>query len=213
MLIKIIKRINKLFQLAKFRAIWRMQNSHNYTTVQNLFPRDLVTVGKMSYGVINVNFFLNPNEKLQIGNFVSIAADVLFILGGNHQTTAISTYPLYSKLIKLSPEQDALTKGPIVIEDEVWIGTRAIILSGVKIGKGAIIAAGSVITKDVPPYAIVGGNPAKIIKYRFSEEIRDALHSFSISDYNESIIIENINEFYQPLDIIQIEKLKKLLVK
>jgi acetyltransferase-like isoleucine patch superfamily enzyme len=190
-----------------------MQNSHNYTTVQNLFPRDLVTVGKMSYGVINVNFFLNPNEKLQIGNFVSIAADVLFILGGNHQTTAISTYPLYSKLIKLSPEQDALTKGPIVIEDEVWIGTRAIILSGVKIGKGAIIAAGSVITKDVPPYAIVGGNPAKIIKYRFSEEIRDALHSFSISDYNESIIIENINEFYQPLDIIQIEKLKKLLVK
>jgi acetyltransferase-like isoleucine patch superfamily enzyme len=162
----------------------------------------------MSYGVINVNFFLNPNEKLQIGNFVSIGADVLFILGGNHQTTTILTYPLYSKLIKLSPEQDALTKGPIIIEDEVWIGTRAVILSGVRIGKGAIIAAGSVVTKNVPPYTIFGGNPARLIKNRFSKEIRDALHNFSILDYDESKIIENINEFYQPLDIIQIEKLK-----
>ena len=97
-----------------------------------------------------------PMKKLIVGNYVSIASDSLFLLGTNHQTDTITTYPLHSKLIGRTP-MDALSRGPIVVEDEAWIGSNAIVMSGVSIGKGAIVAAGAIVTKDVPPYAIVGG--------------------------------------------------------
>jgi acetyltransferase-like isoleucine patch superfamily enzyme len=165
----------------------------------------------MSYGFINLEKFNNPNEKLFIGDYVSIANKVVFILGGNHQTNTISNYPFYSKLIKLKPGADSLTKGPIIIENEVWIGYGALILSGVRIGKGAIIAAGSVVTKDVPAYSIVGGNPARLIKYRFNEEIIKNLIDFNISNLDESEIIDNIDFFYHNLDINKIEEFKNIL--
>ena len=104
----------------------------------------------MSYGLLNILSYSPSNERLQIGNYVSIAPNVLFILGGNHQINTITNFPLYSLLISPNPI-DSESKGLIVIEDEVWIGANATILSGVRIAKGAIIAAGSVVTKDVPP--------------------------------------------------------------
>lgn len=79
----------------------------------------------------------------------------------------------------------AVAKGNIVVEDDVWIGENAIISSGVKIGQGAIVAAGAVVTKDVEPYAIVGGNPAKIIKFRFNENIREKLMKMNLDEILE----------------------------
>ena len=95
---------------------------------------------------------------------------------------------------------EAGTKGSIIVKDDVWIGTNAIICSGVTIGQGAIIAAGAVVTKDVAPYAIVGGNPAKVIKYRFDEEIRNKLLSIDIVELFDGFVNDDISFIYQKLD-------------
>lgn len=114
---------------------------------------------------------LNP---IKIGNFCSIAKGVN-IQEYNHDHTRFTTYFVRKNLAKRPMNEDVVSKGPIVIENDVWIGAYAQILSGVTVGTGAVIAAGSVVTKDIPPYAIVGGVPAKIIKYRFDEEKRNEL--------------------------------------
>lgn len=182
-------------------VVWRMNNVHNSTslalTVKN---SDMITVGNHSYGELNVESYWNTDEKLTIGNFVSIASDVKFILGGNHQINAFTTFPLKTKFVKDAPKDDAQTKGPIIIEDEVWIGCNAIILSGITIGKGAIVAAGSVVTKDVKPYTIVGGNPAKFIASRVSEDLIDDLLKAKILNEILKETLENIDHFYKPLD-------------
>ena len=117
-------------------------------------------MGNYTYGKIDINFFTNK-EKLIIGNFCSIADGVKFVTGGNHFADRLLTFPVGS--IYNIGKDDGYTKGPIIVEDDVWIATNALILSGVTIGRGAIVAAGAVVVKDVPPYAIVGGNPAKIL--------------------------------------------------
>jgi virginiamycin A acetyltransferase len=123
----------------------------------------------------NVKYHFDFNhDKLLIGKFCSIAHGAEFILnGGNHQTSALSTYPfeIFGGDWAGSMEgRQYPHKGDIVIGNDVWIGYRAVIMPGVSVGDGAIIAACAVVTKDVPPYAIVGGNPAQIIRKRFSEE-------------------------------------------
>jgi acetyltransferase-like isoleucine patch superfamily enzyme len=152
----------------KFDKEWRAHNAHNDTIIgDRTFPMGNVSVGKATYGMLQIqSLFEQDGEKLEIGNYVSIAPGVQFLLGVNHQINTFTTFPLYSRFVKRSPI-DAVNKGPLVIEDEVWIGTDAILFSGVRVGKGAIISAGAIVTKDVPPYAIVGGTPAKLIKYRF----------------------------------------------
>jgi len=126
--------------------------------------------------------------------------DVLFLLGGNHNIETFSTYPF--KVMILGEKKEAWSKGPIIVEDDVWIGTRAMILSGVRIGQGAIIAAGAVVTKDVPPYSIVGGNPAKIIKYRFYKNLIDLIKTKDIKlILKEENIIKNIEDLYSPLNV------------
>lgn len=91
--------------------------------------------------------------------------------------------------------------GPIIVEDDVWIATNALILSGVTIGRGAIVAAGAVVVKDVPPYAIVGGNPAKILKYRFPLEIRESLMKMDFSLLTKEYIEQNIDFFYSYISV------------
>ena len=113
-------------------------------------------------------------QNTSIGKFCSIANDVLIGLG-NHPLDLLSTSPLFYrrnnplKISFLTKEFEIIEYKPISIANDVWIGTRSIIMDGVSIGNGAVIAANSVVTKDVPPFAIVGGIPAKIIKYRFPE--------------------------------------------
>lgn len=193
-----IRSLSRLYKLYKFKKAWRKQNTHNFTYVNRVFSEKIVSVGKMSYGLLEVHTWGASNEKLIIGNYVSIASGVKFILGGNHRYDTLSTYPFKVKI--LGESREAWSKGEIIVEDDVWIGTDVMILSGVSIGKGAVIAAGSIVTKDVPAYAIAGGNPAKLIKYRFDENTIEKLLTFDFSSIDKKFVEENEEKLYQPLN-------------
>ena len=111
------------------------------------------------------------NAKLRIGKFCSISEDVKIFLNADHRIDWITTYPPYI-ICKdgLKIEGHPTTKGDVIIGNDVWIGAGASILSGIKIGDGAIIGTQAVVTKDIEPYTIVAGNPARFIKKRFNEE-------------------------------------------
>lgn len=155
--------------LVSFQKMWRLRNSHNGTTVKNKFNIDCVTVGNGTYGEINYIGFGNPDEKLIIGNYCSIAGNVTFLGGGEHPINLITTFP-YAHHILGEDQGVTPTKGKIVIEDDVWICHGAIILSGVTIGKGSVIGAGAIVTKNVEPYSIIVGSN-KLLRKRFDEEI------------------------------------------
>ena len=114
-------------------------------------------------------------DKLIIGKFCALATGIKFIMNGaNHQLSGFSTYPFYifgNGWEKVAPQNDDLPfKGDTVVGNDVWIGYKSTIMPGVTVGDGAIVAAGSVVVNDVPAYSIVGGNPARIIKHRFTTE-------------------------------------------
>lgn len=180
---------------------------HNEETIKEHL-RDRVTVGRHTYGIRLESFPLyHPDDKINIGKYCSIAEGVKFIFG-EHGTARPSTYPFKALIKKESPYCDAKSKGPIIIENDVWIGANAIILSGVKVSNGAIIAAGSVVVKDVPAYAVVGGVPAKIIKYRFSQEQINEMLKIEWWNWPEEMIVKCIDDFYADVDAF-IEKHKK----
>lgn len=123
--------------------------------------------GYGSYGIPEV-YDWDEGHQLTIGKFCSIASDVKILITGSHPTHWITTYPFCIFLDGIEPSP--LEEKDVTIGNDVWLATGATILGGVTIGDGAAVAGYSVVTKDVPPYAIVGGNPAKIIRYRFPEE-------------------------------------------
>lgn len=193
-----MNKIKKILRLILFKMEWKKNNKHNYTNPKTVFDKKNVSVGNMTYGPLEVYEWGADNEYLKIGNYVSIAMGVKFILGGNHYYNTFSTYPF--KVMCLGEKNEAYSNGPIIVEDDVWIAMDAIIMSGVKIGKGAVIASGSVVTKDVPPYSIVGGNPAKFIKNRFDKQIIDKLLALDINKINSKIDLDNVELFYKQLD-------------
>lgn len=176
---------------------WRKVNSHNFTVLgKNLVDSAMIRVGNGTYGPVTV-FQFDTCGFLRIGNYCSIAPEVTFLTGGEHACGTISTYPYKSRL--LGEYVDTQTKGDITVEDDVWLGYGATILSGVHIGQGAIVAAGAVVTKDVPPYAVVGGVPAKVMKYRFPPEMIEALLKVDYSRLSDEMIRRHMDELYQPL--------------
>ncbi len=207
----ILVRTKKKYQFIKNIYVWRSKNPHNKTSIVNNFNFENVIVGIETYGDLEVYDYGTPNEKLIIGNYVSIANGVRFLLGGNHQMKTFTTFPLKVLLTGKDFHLDATTKGPIIIEDEVWIGLGVTILSGVKIGRGSVVAAGSVVSKDIPEFTIAGGCPAKVIKNRYSQEIADKLKNIKLSDIEKVDIIENIALFYASIEesITAIESLKR----
>lgn len=173
---------------------WKRKNKHNKTYIVNNFKQDNISVGNGTYGGLKV-LDLAGERKLSIGNYCSIADEVCFVLQDDHLIDNLSTYPF--KVMCLHNEKnEAVSKGDIILDDDVWIGYRAIILSGVHIGQGAIVAAGAVVTKDVPPYAIVAGVPAKIVKYRFPEDVVKDLKEVDFSLLTKDIIENHIDELY-----------------
>lgn len=189
-----------------FQKKYRRLNSHNNTIIMNYCDLNKIVVGKKTYGGIHITDWSPLDTKLIIGSYCSIAPGVQFLLGGEHQIKSISTYPF--KVYNFGYLREAGSKGDIIIKDDVWIGTNAIICSGVTIGQGAIVAAGAVVTKNVEPYAIVGGNPAKLIKYRFTDECVKELTNLNIVDLFDRFTERELELIY---DDLTIDKLKLIL--
>ncbi len=177
------------------RKKWRKLNTHNETTITGEYDPSMISVGRATYGGINFLCFDNKT-KLKIGNYCSISPNVMFIVSADHNMNTISTYPFKVKVTH-ECKYEGLSKGDIVIDDDVWIGYGAIILSGVHIGQGAVIAAGAVVTKDVSPYAIVAGVPAKVLKYRFNDNQIEQLLKLEYSKLSENMIRDHISELYE----------------
>lgn len=148
-------------------------------------------IGKGTYAASNFQVFSwGEGTKLSIGNYCSISSDVKILLGGEHRSDWVTTYPFSV----LDPHKHHIghpqSKGNVTIGHDVWIAMGASILSGVTIGNGAIIAAFSNVTKDVPPYAVVGGNPAKLIRKRFDDHVIQALEQISWWSWEDDKISE-----------------------
>jgi len=132
-------------------------------------------IGKYTYNTHNIKiWYRDSSANLSLGNFCSIAQNINIYLGGNHRSDWVSTFPfghIYQETFNnYDGHGHPSTKGDVIIGNDVWIGSDVTIMSGIKIGDGAIIANNSHVVKDVEPYSIVGGNPAKTIKYRFTPE-------------------------------------------
>jgi acetyltransferase-like isoleucine patch superfamily enzyme len=151
---------------------WRNPNNQTQLHLSGEAERHGWSIGEFSYGRPKVRF-PESGRTLTIGRYCSFADRVEILLGGNHRVDWVTTYP-FSALRPLWPTAPRTlayhgSRGDVRIGNDVWIGSGAMILSGVTVGDGAVVAAHAVVAKDVPPYAIVGGNPAGLIRYRFDE--------------------------------------------
>lgn len=194
-------RFLKAFQYRQYLESWKRKNRHNSVRPVKEVPLEMVEIGRGSYGRLDVMYHDkdSPLERVKIGHFVSISPEVKILVSGGHHLGTFSTFPFRVGLLK-NQESESLTKGPVVIGDDVWIGFRAIILSGVTIGRGAVVAAGSVVTKDVPAYTIVGGNPARVIRPRFTDpRIPALLDTVDFNLVTESWVKENLEALYEEL--------------
>ena len=182
-------------------------------TIQN--PN--ITVGDFTYIADSefeshvTNFYPWSKDKLSIGKFCQIAMGVEFIMNdANHQMSAVSTFPFYTLDgwdMEAPSASDMPLKGNTVIGNDVWIGQNAVILPGVNIGDGAIIGANSVVGSNIAPYTIVAGNPAKVIRKRFDEELIDLMLHFKWWDKS----ITEINELIPILTCSDLEKVREEL--
>ncbi|MGG1638666.1 CatB-related O-acetyltransferase [Paenibacillus sp. FSL K6-3182] len=150
-------------------------------------------------------------DKLKIGKFCAIASSVKFIMnGGNHNTNSFTTFPFGAFGGEWEAGLKNLSggfKGDTVIGNDVWIGYNATIMPGIHIGDGAIIATNAVVTKDVPSYSIVGGNPAKLIRNRFDQETIDILNTLKWWNWD----VEKITKYIPILTSNNTDDLKELL--
>ena len=185
-IVMILRKLKNYYCVGELNNKWRKNNAHNYTTISKRCDLRKIKVGNYTYGTLIVHDFAG-NNTLSIGNYCSIADDVHFFLAGDHDFSRLSSYPFNKNILNgLLPE--SLSKGNVVVEDDVWIGSRVYIMSGVKIGRGSVVAAGSVVTKDVEAYTVVGGIPAKKIKDRFSEEKKKYISKVDFSKINKNIV-------------------------
>ena len=184
----------------------------------NLFKRFIYkfkklpySIGTGTYGVTHQSIkSFRKDDSISIGNYCSIAGDVTFLLSGEHNYKHISTYPFFDRSgSEKITYKDTFKKGNITIGNDVWIGHGAIILSGVTISDGAVVGAGTVVSKDVPPYAIVAGNPFKILKYRFEENQINALLSISWWYWEEDLIQQRKEDFYMDIEYFIVKYFKK----
>jgi acetyltransferase-like isoleucine patch superfamily enzyme len=198
------------------RAILRNNNS---TCI--FYPG--VKIGKSTFERCNVIFenvaiynsnigahtYIQKNSRVfnsNIGRFCSIASNVS-IAPGLHKTSGLSTHPAFylkdTPLAITFSETDSIpTFSRVTIGHDVWIGENSIILDGVSIGTGAIIAAGSIVTKDVEPYSIIGGVPAKVLKYRFSDEIISEVLKSEWWNKPDTWLKENYKLFHNPIEFL-----------
>jgi acetyltransferase-like isoleucine patch superfamily enzyme len=161
-----------------------------------------VTVGRHTYG-LGARNVVRPSAlgPIRVGAFCSIGPDVLLFGQADHPTHLPSTYPLRGMLLRPGQGvQDAITRGPLTVGNDVWIGARAMVLSGVTVGDGAVIGAGAVVARDVAPYAIMVGNPARRVRFRFPPEIVASLLEIKWWDWPDARIAALEEAFYGPVE-------------
>ena len=185
-----------------------LPHQHRVCYLKNIIKNPFIVVGDYTYyddPDSPDNFEKNVlyhfdfiGDKLIIGKFCAIATGVKFIMNGaNHSLESFTTYPfgIFGNCWEagMASLQALAPKGDTIIGNDVWIGYEATIMPGVKIADGAIIASKSVVTKDVPPYTIVGGNPATIIRQRFSDDVINILLKLKWWDWKIETITHNIS--------------------
>lgn len=185
----------------------------NNQTKNFLIGRSPITFGRFTYGYENISVFQSgEGAALKIGAFCSIAPMVTIFLGSNHRTDWITTFPFghifQNELGEEKTPGHPSTNGDVIIGDDVWIGTGASIISGISIGCGAVISANAHVVKDVLPYQIVGGNPSKVLRNRFEDEIKDLLIELSWWD----LPLENIKQIKNELCSPPTEELLRNLI-
>jgi acetyltransferase-like isoleucine patch superfamily enzyme len=168
------------------------------------------TYGRHTYGNLEIRAWKEEYKAstIRVGAFCSLADRIVVFLDGNHNYTSFSTFP-FKELLGWNAPLNSYGKSIPEIGSDVWIGSDVTIFSGVTIGHGAVIAAKTVVTKDVPPYAIVAGNPGRIKKYRFSQDVIDSLLKYPWWDLPDQLIR---TEVIPTTDTIQetVAKLKEL---
>lgn len=201
-------------------SLFPIENYDKLCFLKNIIRHPNIIVGDYTYyhdfeDVFNFEknvkyLFEFTGDQLIIGKFCMIASDVKFIMNGaNHITHAISSFPfdIFGGDWKKEMEERVYPfKGDTIIGNDVWIGYNATIMPGVHIGDGAIIATNTTVINDVPPYSIVGGNPGKIIKNRFSPQDIDTLCKIKWWDWEIEKITQNI-KLITSLDIIKMQQI------
>lgn len=197
---------------------------HTSCFIKNVVKAPNISIGDYTYyddaedpaGFEKNNVLFNYPEfgdRLIIGKFCAIASGVRFIMGpANHRISSVTTYPFHvfggAWAERTPPHMDQLPrKGDTVIGNDVWIGRESVILPGVKIGDGAIVAACSVVSGDIPPYAVFGGNPARLVKMRFDQELIGLLLRFRWWDLDGEELAELLPLLCDP----DLEKVRRAL--
>jgi acetyltransferase-like isoleucine patch superfamily enzyme len=183
------RRLRSLTQRASARAQRLLEGPQGH-----LWRSGVATAGYGTYGRPTIRYYDGDSARVTIGKYCSIASGVVILPGGNHRTDWVSTYPfrIQNSLEGAARDGHPYSKGDVVIGNDVWLGMESLILSGVAIGDGAVVAARSVVTKDVEPYTIVGGNPAKVIGTRFSETQRQVLLALRWWDWPPEVVLERV---------------------
>lgn len=194
-----------IFKKVSFLAFWDAKSSFTSKTHLLRFSK-LVNVSIGEYSRIGVNCSVT---NATIGRFTAIGKDTIIGLG-QHPTNYISTNSIFYRKGQFhdnwaQPLENFEESKRIIIGNDVWIGRKCMIMDGVTVNDGAIVAAGAIVTKDVPPYAIVGGVPAKVLKYRFTTDIVDKLLEIKWWNIPDNKMMRYIDKFHAP--ILSVEEL------
>lgn len=165
-----------------------------------LIEAGILTMGDYSYYAPTVHVFAGDTAVVRIGKFSSVAADAHFFVGGMHRTDWVTSYGLRAVFELPGAYEDGTptTRGDIEVGHDCWIALESVVLSGVTIGNGAVVATRSVVTKDVRPYAIVAGNPAREVGRRFPDDQVEALERIAWWDWPIEKVLEHVEELSSP---------------
>lgn len=175
-----------------------------------------ISIGKYTYGYESTRIFSwGENIDIKIGRFCSVAAGLNLFCGGNHNVKHMSTFPfgeLFNAFFDISQKKPVVfSNGNIIIGNDVWIGRDVTIMSGLTIGDGSVIAANSHVVKNIEPYSIYGGNPAKFIRYRFSKEIIELLLKIQWWNLDDHVIEKIYPILLDTPDMYIYEKITKII--
>jgi len=178
----------------------RLQALIRYHEQRLAYDRSRMTMGRASYGEPLVATFPGDTARVDVGSFTAIALDVVLMAGGDHRVDWVTTFPLRACLGLPGAFADGnpFSRGDIKIGNDVWIGRGARVLSGVTVGDGAVIGGYSVVAKDVRPYAIVVGNPAREIRRRFTDAQIELLQAIAWWDWPMEKIVACVHELCDP---------------